>query len=59
AAPITTIVEHALHMKYGNKKDVEIPGIQVKNVDEAVKTVVRQAIERGVNTIVADPAFQK
>lgn len=58
AAPITTIVEHALHMKYGNK-DVEIPGIQVKNVDEALKTVVRQAIERGVNTIVADPAFQK
>ena len=43
-------------MKYG-KKDVEIPGTQVKNVTEAVKTVVRQATDRGVNNLVSDPAF--
>jgi hypothetical protein len=56
--PITTTVNHALHMKYG-KKDVEIPGTQVKNVTEAVQTVVRQAMSRGANNIVADPNFSK
>ena len=54
--PITTVVEHALHMKYGNTK-VEVPGIEVKKADDAVKMVMRQALERGVNTIIADPAF--
>jgi hypothetical protein len=58
AAPITTTVNHALHMKYG-KKDVEIPGTQVKNVKEAVQTVVRQAMLRGTNNIAADPNFPK
>lgn len=58
AAPITTEVNHALHMKFG-KKDVVIPGTEAKNVTEAVKTVVRQAFARGVNNIVADPAFPK
>lgn len=58
AAPITTVVNHALHMKFGNKK-VEIPGTLAKNANEAVKTVVRQALARGVNNIVADPAFPK
>lgn len=58
APPITTFVEHALHMKYGNSK-VEIPGIEIKKVDDAVKMVIRQALERGVNTIAADPAFPK
>ena len=56
SASIKTLVQHALHMKYG-KKDVEIPGTQVKNVTEAVKTVVRQATDRGVNNLVSDPAF--
>ena len=58
AAPITTVVNHALHMKFG-KKDVVIPGTEVKNALEAVKTVVRQALARGVNNIVADPAFPR
>ncbi|MBL0115822.1 MAG: hypothetical protein IPP45_10660 [Sphingomonadales bacterium] len=50
AKPITTTVNHALHMKFG-KKDVEIPGFEVKNVQAAVETVVRQAVARGVNNI--------
>lgn len=58
AAPITTEVKHALHMKFG-KKDVEIPGTEVKNITVAVQTVVRQALARGVNNIVADPAFPR
>ena len=45
-------------MKFGNK-NVEIPGTQVKDAMEAVRTVVRQALERGVNNIVSDPAFPK
>ena len=56
ATPITHVVRHSLHMKYG-KKDVEIPGTEVKNADEAVKIVIRQALQRGVNDIVADSAF--
>lgn len=58
ATPITTEVNHALHMKFGNK-EVEIPGTEVKNGNEAVQTVVRQALARGVNNIVTDPAFPK
>jgi hypothetical protein len=58
AKPIVTTVNHALHMKFG-KKDVEIPGTEVKNVIEAVKIVVRQALARGTNNIVADPAFPR
>lgn len=58
AEPIRTEVTHALHMKYG-KKEVAIPGTQVKNVTEAVKGVVNQALARGVNNIVSDPAFPK
>lgn len=56
AASVQTLVQHALHMKYG-KKDVEIPGTQVKNVSEAVKMVVRQATDHGINNLVSDPAF--
>jgi len=58
APPITSVVNHALHMKFGTKA-VEIPGTEAKNGDEAVKTVVRQALARGVNNIVTDPAFSK
>lgn len=58
ATPIKTVVNHALHMKFG-KKDVEIPGTEVKNAVAAVQGVVNQAIARGVNTVVADPAFPK
>jgi hypothetical protein len=58
AAPIKTEVHHALHMKFG-KKEVEIPGTEVKNVTAAVQGVVNQAIARGTNTIVSDPAFPK
>ena len=58
AKPITTTVNHALHMKFG-KKDVEIPGFEVKNVQAAVETVVRQAMARGVNNIASDPGFPK
>lgn len=58
AQPITTVVNHALHMKFGNK-EVDIPRTEMKNADEAVKTVIRQALARGVNNIVTDPAFPK
>lgn len=54
--PVAAQVEHALHMKYG-KKDVEIPGTRVKNVDAAVTLVTQQAIDHGINQIAADPAF--
>lgn len=58
AAPIHTEVKHELYSKYG-KKDVEVPGTEYKNGDEAVKVLVRQALARGVNNIVADPAFPR
>jgi hypothetical protein len=51
----TTQVTHALYMKYG-KKDVEIPGTEVKNVEAALQTVVRQALARGVNNLFTDIA---
>ena len=56
AKPIEAVVHHALAMKFGNTAD-PTGVIQVKNADEAVQTVVRQAVEHGVNTIVADPGF--
>jgi hypothetical protein len=55
SAPITTEVNHAVYMKYG-KTDVEIPGTEVKKADQAIKTVVRQALERGVNNVFAELA---
>lgn len=58
AAPIHTEVKHELYSKYG-KKDVEIPGTEYKKADDAVKVLVRQALARGINTIVADPAFSR
>jgi hypothetical protein len=53
---IKTIVEHAIHMKYGNTK-AEIPGTQVKNVIEAVRGMVNQSVAKGLNNIAADPGF--
>lgn len=58
AAPIHTEVKHELYSKYG-KKNVEVPGTEYKTADEAVKVLVRQALARGVNNIVADPAFPR
>ena len=58
ATPIRTEVRHELYGKFGNK-EADIPGTEVKGADEAVKVLVRQAIARGVNTIVADPAFPR
>jgi hypothetical protein len=58
AAPIHTEVKHELYSKYG-KKDVEVPGTEYKTADEAAKVLVRQALARGVNNIVADPAFPR
>ena len=58
AAPISTVVKHQIHMKYG-KKDVQIPGTEVKNITIAVQTAMRQALARGVNNIAADPRFPK
>ena len=56
AAPVTTTVEHALHMKFG-KKDVEIPGTEVKKVKDAIAMLVRQVMDRGVNNLASDPGF--
>ena len=58
SAPIHTEVKHELYSKFG-KKDVEIPGTEYKTADEAVKVLVRQALDRGVNNIVSDPAFPR
>ena len=58
AAPIHTEVKHELYSKYG-KKDVEIPGTEYKKGDDAVKALVRQALDRGMNNIVSDPAFPR
>ena len=58
AAPIHAEVQHELYAKYG-KKDVEIPGTEYPKADEAVKVLVRQALDRGVNTVVSDPAFPR
>ena len=54
--PIVTIVEHALHMKFG-KKEVDIDATQVKNVNAAVRMVVSQAMARGSNNLASNPAF--
>ncbi|MBO9498592.1 MAG: hypothetical protein J7496_11235 [Novosphingobium sp.] len=54
AEPVKVEIPHALYMTYGKqKKELVIPGTEVKNGDEAVKTVVRQALARGVNDILA------
>lgn len=58
AAPIRTEVKHELYSKYG-KKDVEIPGTEYAKADDAVKVLVRQVLDRGINNIVADPAFPR
>ncbi len=58
AAPIRTEVKHELYSKYG-KKDVEIPGTEFRKANDAVKVLVRQALDRGINNIVADPAFPR
>lgn len=58
AAPIHTEVKHELYSKYG-KKDVEVPGTEYAKADEAVKVLVRQALERGANNLVSDPSFPR
>jgi hypothetical protein len=61
AAPIRTVVSHRLYTTFGKQKAdaPPIPGTEFKKGDDAVKTLVVQALERGVNNIVADPAFPK
>jgi hypothetical protein len=51
-------VRHDLYSKYGNT-NVESPGTEYRKGDDAVKAVVRQALDRGINNIVADPAFPR
>jgi hypothetical protein len=58
ATPIHTEVKHELYAKYG-EKDVDVPGAEYRDADEAVKVLVSQALPRGVNNIVADPAFPR
>ncbi len=53
---IKTEFEHALHMRFGNTKE-EVPGTQAKNAIEAVRGVVRQSVNKGLNTLAADPGF--
>lgn len=60
ATPIKTVVSHKLYTTFGKqKKDVVIPGTQYKKVDDAVKALMIQVINRGANNIVSDPAFPK
>ena len=56
AKTIEAVVPHAIAMKFGNTAD-PTGVVQVKSVDEAVKMMIRQAIDHGVNTIVTDPGF--
>ncbi|MEO7466432.1 MAG: hypothetical protein ABIV36_05410 [Sphingobium limneticum] len=58
ATPIHTEVKHELYSKYGNK-EAEIPGTQYPKADEAVKVLLRQVLDRGVNNIVSDPSFPR
>ncbi len=53
---IKTVVEHALHMKFGNTKQ-EIPGTEVKKAMDAVRGVVTQAVAKGANNLAGDPGF--
>jgi hypothetical protein len=60
ATPIKTVVQHKLYSTFGKQKEgVVIPGTLHKKVDDAVKALVVQAINRGANNIVADAAFPK
>lgn len=60
AAPIRTIVNHKLYTAIGKqKKDLVIPGTMYKKIDDGVKSLMIQAINRGANNIVSDPAFPK
>jgi hypothetical protein len=53
---IKTVVEHAIHMKFG-KGNEQIPGVQVKNAKEAVFGMVRQSVSKGINNLATDPGF--
>ncbi len=60
SAPIKTVVQHKLHSTFGKQKEgFTAPGTEYKKANDAVKVLVNQALARGVNTIVADPAFPK
>jgi hypothetical protein len=60
AAPIKSMVIHKLHSTYGKQKAGFVaPGTEYKKANDAVKAVVDQALARGVNNIVADPAFPR
>ena len=53
---ITKLIKHALHLKKGNK-EVESPGILVKNADAAVRMVIAQVSAHGLNDLASDPGF--
>lgn len=53
---ITKLIKHALHLKKG-KKEVENPGILVKNADAAVRMVIAQVSAHGLNELASDPGF--
>jgi hypothetical protein len=54
--PISKSIQHALHVKMGNKK-VEDPGIPVRNANEAVTMVLQQVASHAANQLAKDPAF--
>lgn len=56
--PIVTEVKHQLHLKKG-KKDIPDPGIEVKNIDVGIRTIIAQVAAHGLNQLAADPRFPK
>ena len=60
SAPVSTEVHHVLYSTFGKqKKDFVAPGTEIKKANDAVKVVVRQALERGVNNLFAELAHRQ
>lgn len=57
APKISTTTKHALHTVIGNT-DAPQNADKAVNVNEAVQTIVRQLVARGVNDLAANPAFR-
>jgi hypothetical protein len=51
--PIVKTISHAIHTKIGRKAG-EAPGIEVRNIDAAIRMVIAQAAAHGVNQLIKD-----
>ncbi len=53
---VTKHIAHRLYTKLGAKSPPENAD-KAKNVDDAIKTIIRQGIDHGLNDLAADPGF--